>query len=290
MENNAMMPKYRTQRIFMIGALLLHSSLTIAAPLVVVKTYGQHVGGNIVYTQEVGNAGDRDVVTLYIANDTDYVSLNQPATRDRGELRVLPLGSNFGTLQIVPSSVSGPSGWTAQIVQIEHSGQYIAWRSPAYPEPAIAPGQTATFRITVPAADTAYLTGHFSARLIGASNVEAYNGIMEKLDVTPPTLTLTVSPTRLQVAAGKLVTINATISVKDNYDPAPAIKLESITANKPLATGDIAGAAFGTDDRQFQLRDVNVPKGSNGRVYTITYSATDASGNKATASATVGVK
>ena len=84
--------------------------------------------------------------------------------------------------------------------------------------------------------------------------------------------------------------MNATLKVQDDYDPAPEIRLESITANEPLGVGDIAGAILGTDDRQFQLRDVKVPRGSAGRIYTITYSATDASGNKAIATATVGVK
>jgi len=39
---------------------------------------------------------------------------------------------------------------------------------------------------------------------------------------------------------------------------------------------DIAGAAFGTDDRSFQLR-AERQGGGAGRVCTITYSATDAS-------------
>jgi hypothetical protein len=280
----------RTLRAFTLGLASLLSGTVIAAPSVVIKTYGQHVGGNIIYTQEVSNAGDGKVVTLYIANDTDYVNVNQPGTRDIGELRVLPLDTNDMTLQLSSSSVSGPSGWTASILQIEHGGRCLVWRRPPYPEPAIAPGQSATFRITVPAYDEAYLTGHFSARLVGASNIEAYNGVMEKLDTTPPVLTVTVTPTRLQAAAGKLVTVKATITVKDNYDPAPAIKLESITANEPLAAGDITGATLGTNDREFQLRDVKVPSGSAGRIYTITYSATDASGNKAMASATVSAK
>jgi hypothetical protein len=282
----------KTVRTFALGLALLLPGTAIAAPSVVIKSYGQHVGGNIVYTQEVRNAGDGKVVTLYIANDADYVNVNQPGTRDIGELTVLPLGTSDMTLQLPSSSVSGPSGWTAYILQIEHGGRCLVWDGPAYPEPSIAPGQSTTFRITVPANDEAYLTGHFSARLIDASNssIEAYNGVMEKLDTTPPALTVSVKPTRLQVSAGKLVTINATITVMDDYDPAPEIKLESITANEPLNKNDIRDAALGTDDRQFQLRDAKVPSGTTGRIYTITYSATDASGNKTTASATVSVK
>lgn len=126
-------------------------------------------------------------------------------------------------------------------------------------------------------------------KLPDGTNVLAYEVPFTKIDITPPTLALTLSPTRLRGPNGKLVTVKAAIMVKDDYDPASEIKLESITANEPLAAGDISGAAFGTDDREFQLRDVKVPKGSSGRIYTVTYSATDGSGNKATASATVSV-
>ena len=47
-------------------------------------------------------------------------------------------------------------------------------------------------------------------------------------------------------------------------------------------------AAFGTDDRQFELR-AERSGGGSGRVYTITYEAEDHSGNKTTRSVTVTV-
>lgn len=282
--------KFNTQKPLFFSAMLLISAAAYAQPPVVVKTYGQHVGGNIAYTQEVSNTGEREVAGMSIGLDTDRVSSELSYTRAKGELTVFPLGSDVFNMGIKPGSVSGPSGWTAQLIQIEHSGQYFIWRSPAYPEPAIAPSQSATFRIVVPKYDVVYLTGHFSAHYADGKNPRAYNGVMEKLDTTSPTLTLRVSPSRLQVSAGTLVTVKSTITVGDDYDPAPEIRLESITANEPLAAGDVVGAVIGTDDRQFQLRDVKVPKGSAGRIYTITYSATDASGNKVTALATVSVK
>jgi hypothetical protein len=49
-----------------------------------------------------------------------------------------------------------------------------------------------------------------------------------------------------------------------------------------------ARAAFGTDDRQFQLRAERSGQG-NGRVYTITYEAKDGSGNVTTSAVTVTV-
>ena len=269
------------------GAMLLISTTAFAQPPVVVRTYGQHVGGNIVYTQEVSNTGDRKILDIDIGLNTDYVSPNLPYTRSQGELIVFPLGSGAFNLALKPGSVSGPTGWTAELIQIEHSGQYFIWRSPAYPIPGILPGQTATFRIVVPKYHVVYLTGHFSAHLAGGMEPWAYNGVMEKLDTTPPTLSVTLNPNKLWPPNEKLAPITATLTVKDDYDPQPEIKLESIIANEPLEKGDIEDAQIGADDRQFKLKAEREGKNKAGRIYTVTYSATDASGNKATAAATV---
>jgi len=110
-----------------------------------------------------------------------------------------------------------------------------------------------------------------------------------KVDVTPPSILVTLSPATLWPPNGKLVSVNATISVQDDYDPEPEIKLESITSSETLGASDIQDAQFGTDDRSFSLAAKRAGTNLAGRVYTVTYSATDASGNKATASATVTV-
>jgi hypothetical protein len=110
-----------------------------------------------------------------------------------------------------------------------------------------------------------------------------------KMDTLPPTLTVTLTPAILSPANERLIPITATISVKDNYDPAPEIKLESISANEMLEAEDIREAAIGTDDRNFRLRAERKGVGRFGRIYSVTYSATDASGNKSTATASVTV-
>ena len=93
----------------------------------------------------------------------------------------------------------------------------------------------------------------------------------------------------------KLVPITATVVATDTCDAKPVVRLVSITSNQPDngtgdgdAPNDIQGAAFGTDDRQFQLRNERSGTLQN-RVYTITYSATDASGNTTVRQATVTV-
>ncbi len=87
------------------------------------------------------------------------------------------------------------------------------------------------------------------------------------------------------------MSVTETIAVQDDYDPdpEPAIKLESITASEALADGDIQDVQLGTDDRSFSLAAKRAGNNMAGRIYTITYSATDASGNKVTASATATV-
>lgn len=259
-------------------------------PPVVVKTYGQHIGGNIVYQHQVTNNGSRNVVGIAIGLDTNQISPNLPYDRLQGELNfVMPVGSEMCNPEINPALISGPTGWTAQIIQIEHTGCYLQWESPGYPQPSIQPGQTMRFSVTVPTFFQAYLTGHFSAGYADGKDPWYYNGVMEKLDTIPPSLTVSLSPNTLWPPNDKLVSVTAAITVKDDYDPAPEIKLESITASETLATNDIQGAQFGTDDRQFSLAAKRAGTNQAGRIYTVTYSATDASGNRATASATVTV-
>lgn len=115
------------------------------------------------------------------------------------------------------------------------------------------------------------------------------------VDTRPPSLSVSVTPALLWPPSHQLVTINASISATDGCDPNPAVRLVSITSNEPddaagdgATPDDIQGAAFGTDDRAFQLR-AERQGGGTGRVYTVTYQAQDAHGNVATAQATVRV-
>jgi hypothetical protein len=116
------------------------------------------------------------------------------------------------------------------------------------------------------------------------------------VDTTPPKLTLTLSPTTLWPPNHKLAQITATITVSDICDPNPTVRVISITSNEPDnglgdgdTTEDIQQANLGTDDRTFLLRSERSGNG-NGRVYTVTYEASDASGNKTVRQATVTVR
>ncbi len=279
--------KFNNLHWLMAMGLVMSSSLAHAVAPVVIKTYAQHIGGNIVYTHQVTNTGTRDVGSFSIGEYTNMVDVDIPYNTDQGELsQVFPLGYEDFVPDVLPTSVSGPTGWTAHIMQIEDSGLFMQWSSPPYPLPDITPGQTATFSVTVPKIDNAYLTGHFSVQL-GGTGVWKYNDVMQKLDVTPPVLSVSLSPYSIPLAQrGQIVPITATITVTDNYDPAPDIQLVSITANEAKAATDVQGATLNTDDRSFSLKAAHTTT-AVARIYTVTYSATDASGNTSTATATV---
>lgn len=112
------------------------------------------------------------------------------------------------------------------------------------------------------------------------------------IDTGKPTLALSAKPSRLMELTASLKTIKVTVATGDLCDSKPTVRLRSITTNEGIFADathshrDIVGAAFDTDDREFQLRATRLA-GSNGRVYSITYEVKDASGNATTAVVTV---
>jgi hypothetical protein len=121
--------KHNKQNLFPLVVLLLIVCNNVALavePPVVVKTYGQHVGGNIVYQQQITNTGSRNVVDIAIGLDTDNVG-PKTSTRSSGELNAFPVGSDMINTEINPASVSGPTGWIASIIQIQDSGLFFQW-------------------------------------------------------------------------------------------------------------------------------------------------------------------
>ncbi|MFT6897950.1 MAG: microsomal dipeptidase-like Zn-dependent dipeptidase [Paraglaciecola sp.] len=126
-------------------------------------------------------------------------------------------------------------------------------------------------------------------------NVGAATQTVTIEDTIIPDLTVSVTPTVLWPPNQKLVKVRVDISASDVCDAIPAIKLVSITSNESdngkgdgNTENDIQGAVFGMDDREFQLR-AERSGGGGSRIYSITYEATDASGNTALKQVTVSV-
>ncbi|MBX3027834.1 hypothetical protein KF840_23310 [bacterium] len=149
-------------------------------------------------------------------------------------------------------------------------------------------GSSPTLLLTQPIGETRYVLRALDD--LGQTDEDATR--VAVLDSTAPSASLSVSPAVLHKLTPALVPVTATIRTSDLCDPQPIVRLKSITSNEgDLADAthtnpDIQGAAFGTDDRQFQLRATHrVP--NRGRLYTITYEISDHSGNVTTRLATV---
>jgi hypothetical protein len=109
-------------------------------------------------------------------------------------------------------------------------------------------------------------------------------------DTTPPVITVTLNHSVLWPPNHRLVDIVASVTVTDICDPNSTFVLTSITSSQPEnGTGDgdtapdIVGAALGTPDTEFQVRAERQENDPAGRLYTITYTAMDGSGNTAQA-------
>jgi hypothetical protein len=264
-----------------------------------VTAWGLHRGGQAIYKYQVENMGNHPIddfsIGFYPPTDT---------TDGAAELTEGPYYPGGTSLWLPPGVSQSPVGWGVYLAFPEESATFsLRWVEAAHyrsmwpgakePEIPIAqnppnvmpPGASWNqFSVTLPKPDYAYVQGH-AYLFYGDDEVTVQ---MVKGDITPPTLSVTLTPTTLWPPNEKMVPVTANITVKDDYDPQPEIKLESITANEVLDKDDIK-AAFGVDVRQFQLKAEREGKNKSGRIYTVTYSATDGSGNKAFASATVTV-
>jgi len=114
---------------------------------------------------------------------------------------------------------------------------------------------------------------------------------LDLADDESPTIEVSVTPNVLWPANHKYVDVEATVTVTDDSDPAPTFALVSVTSNEP-DNGDEDGNTVDdiviVDQTHFRLRAERSGLGT-GRVYTITYGATDAAGNTAIGTATVTV-
>ncbi|CAI6080773.1 right-handed parallel beta-helix repeat-containing protein [Cohnella sp. JJ-181] len=102
-------------------------------------------------------------------------------------------------------------------------------------------------------------------------------------DTTNPTLAIQLDKSSVWPPNHKMVTINATVTAADEGSGLDSVILTSVTSNVPASAGNDISAAFGTDARSFQVR------AEKGRVYTVTYTATDKAGNSTVATAILSV-
>jgi len=295
------------------GVVHARAPAPIPATGIRVLVYGIHYGGNLVYNYKVINNSDAAFNNFTIGS-----GFNSAKNRIYPQLVRLPLGWSYGEtgetgteIVLTPNSTNQPTSWTSSVYgQQEKDNYYLEWLTPWDDKDEsniIKPRQTvAGFSVTVPLIDSKlslpavtgqpvyigpdemYVKGGFQVGYGSGKKFQHVWGTLEREDTTPPTLTVTLNPSTMP-ANGRMVPITATITVKDDYDPAPAVQLEAIISNEVVDKDDVKGAEPGNDDRQFQLKAEHTEGNHAGRIYTVVYSATDGSGNKSTASATVTV-
>ena len=307
-------------RLAAISALLFGCNAGVQAqtPDVHMQVYGIHQGNDIIYNYKLINNSVETLQNFVIGS-----TYNTLKAYEYPQLKRKPVGWSYGKtgetgteIILAPGSTRQPPNWTANLYGQEGTGYYyLEWETmPDGQGTAILPGQSlAGFSVTVPLYDLhefprnyynagqvlgptvgrdddMYLRSSFKVKYwdVNKNDIQNIWGVLEREDTTPPTLSITLIPSTLWPPNEKMVPITATITVKDDYDPQPVIKLLSITANEPLDKDDIKAQLF-TDDRQFQLKAEREGKNKAGRIYTVTYMARDGSGNKTIASATVTV-
>jgi len=124
-----------------------------------------------------------------------------------------------------------------------------------------------------------------------AGNTGSDNVTVTVIDTRPPEITAVVAPSALWPPNHKYVEVRINVTAFDICDPSPNITFVSITSNEPdngLGDGNTVNDIIIVNDFTFKLRAERSGKGS-GRTCTVTYQATDVSGNTVIASVTIEV-
>ena len=198
------------------------------------------------------------------------LNANQPPAARAGAAQVVECAGPSGTAVTLDGSDSfDPEGGP---ITFEWSGPF---GTATGPRPTVTlPLGTTTIALTV-------------ADEQGATSTSTVDVVVR--DTAAPTLSVQALPSLLWPHNGRMVTIGVAVESRDLCDPAPAVTLTGIdiTDKKPGDPAqDIADAAYGTDDRTFQVRATRAA-GGDGRIYTAHYVVTDATGNTASAAASI---
>lgn len=265
---------------------------TAQPPDIQILVHGVHFGGQVVYKYQIRNNSSSSI---------DAVTLGVPSPGK--ELPAFPWSANR-SLSDVPSEV--PLSQCRPLNNMSCSVAVIQFDSMASPKaviqmqgleltqtplPAqfskaelIRPQTTSSFaEVYVSRPEPGYLSASGAVRLFdnypkdstGMPVIE-FEVPFTKIDTTPPLITGSATATK----HGGTLDVSITLQVTDNFDPSPSVVLTSVRANEPLHPRDVT-AAIATDARFLQL------KRSKGRLYYLTYSATDGSENRSTVVITV---
>jgi len=256
-----------------------------------VDVFAKHQGNKIVYSYRVINNLPESIDSVTIGGYIEHVEMRDVDVSESinvWELLELPSGWH-PRLGIPSTSSDSPMGWRISLSSSEDGEAHaIVWEAKNDRSPLLLGGdRMGKMRVSLDQPDSSYLashaTVHFTDREPATLTVQ-----INQLDDVPPALVVSMDPDTIRSPEGDFMPVNAIFTVKEDYfDHLPAIKLESIFPNETIDYGDITDASYGIDDRHIRFRARH--NDTADRIYTVIYSATDASGNQTLASATVTV-
>lgn len=220
--------------------------------------------------QAVGTIVDNDAPPALTIDDTTIVE-----------------GSNGITYAVMTVSLSAVSGQTVKVNYATANGSATAGSDYTASSGTLtfAPGQTSqTIKVAINGDRLDETDETFLVNLSNAINATiADNRAIATItdDDAAPLLKVSANPPQLWPPNHKMVEVQVNVAVSDDFDANPAVKLVSITSNEPdngLGDGDTAKDIDIRPDGRIFLRAERSGTGS-GRVYTLTYSATDSAGN-----------
>jgi chitodextrinase len=220
-----------------------------------------------VYARGTSAAGVTSNVASYVVSNIDKTAPVSTASVNPA----LPNGSNgWYTSDVTVNIEAGdPSSGVAAIEYQVNDGEWLAYTG------AVTASEEGSYTIGYRSTDH-------------AGNVEPVQTIEFRIDRTAPELSIALDRTELWPANHKMVTVNASLQASDAGSGMASVVLTSITSSEP--EGDLSDirALIGTDTQSFDLRAERDGNGI-GRVYTITYTATDMAGHSTVVTAEVTV-
>ncbi|MCI2257281.1 Ig-like domain-containing protein, partial [Domibacillus sp. PGB-M46] len=167
---------------------------------------------------------------------------------------------------------------SSEVEKTEYSYDGVVWKPYSQPVTISTEGKT---------------TFHYRST-DAAGNTEEEQLLSVKIDKTAPLLEIMLDKSELWSPNHKMMTINADVIESDSLSGIDKTQLVSIVSsendvgyNRDDQPFDIQEATYGTLDVSFDLRAERFTK--DGRIYTVTYKATDIAGNEAIETAIVTV-
>lgn len=231
-----------TSRYLKLGlfCLLLGLVETAVATQPVVEVYGIHYGGKVRYHYRVNNLGVYPISSVWLGHDTLNDTNNYNNVWElKSDISGMFVNKKYPSpdyFDIPPASVTSPQGWEVRRISLEETEEIsINWLGKS-----VMPGQILSgMSVTLDKMDSTYLTSHVTLyRWTPALKAAELTVPLQRIDVAPPALTVTLSSATLP-ENDRLVPITATLTVADDYDPQPEIKLDSIAVNEVYETKDI---------------------------------------------------